>query len=120
MCAEDALVNSSTSHIGFTVDSNEWMPPASASGITVHGNNATVPLKFSVTTAAGNFVNDASCMVAVIDATGTVVLSQPCVVDGATSFYHVNVDTGSRADGTYSVRVSFNSGTLTGSFAAPL
>jgi hypothetical protein len=65
-------------------------------------------------------VNDASCVVAVVDAGGTVVMSQACAVDGNSSSYHVNLETGSLVVGSYSIRVSFNSPTLTGSFAAPL
>jgi pimeloyl-ACP methyl ester carboxylesterase len=118
--AEDALGNSATAHVDFTADSFGWNLPMSAGGITVRGNNTTVPVKFSVTTPGGGFVNDASCVVAVVDASGTVVLSQPCAVDLNAPFYQANVDTGSLAAGSYSVRVSFDSPTLTGSFAAPL
>lgn len=117
--AEDALGNSATAHVDFTAGSFAWKPPMSAGGITVHGNR-TVPVKFSVNTPGGAFVNDASCVVSVVDAGGAVVLSQPCAVDSNAPFYHANVDTGSLAAGSYSVRVSFDSPTLTGSFAAPL
>ncbi|MEO8745005.1 MAG: hypothetical protein ABI334_08735 [Candidatus Dormiibacterota bacterium] len=118
--AEDALENSTTAHVDFTADAFAWDLPMSAGGINVHGNGSTVPVKFSVTTPGGNFVNDASCVVAVVDASGTAVLSQPCAVDGNAPFYHANIDTGSLAVGSYSVRVTFDSATLAGSFAAPL
>lgn len=118
--AEDALENSTAVHVDFTADSFAWMPPMSSAGITVNGNNATVPLRFSVTTQGGSLVNDASCIVSVVDPAGTALLSQPCSVDGSASFYHVNLDTHSLASGSYSVRVGFDSATLTGSFDAPL
>jgi pimeloyl-ACP methyl ester carboxylesterase len=117
--AEDALGNSTVSHLDFVADSFDWKPPMSSDGITVHGNR-TLPVKFSVTNSSGALVNDASCVVAVVDAGGTVVMSQACAVDGNSSSYHVNLETGSLVVGSYSIRVSFNSPTLTGSFAAPL
>ena len=73
--AEDALENSATAHVDFTAGSFAWKPPMSADGITVDGNR-TVPVKFSVNTPAGAFVNDASCVVSVVDVGGAVVLSQ--------------------------------------------
>ena len=118
--AEDVLGNSVMVSRTFTADSSSWMAPMSTAGIAVHGNDATVPVKFSVRTPEGAFVNDSSCAVSVVDATGNTVLNQPCAVDGAAAFYHVNIDTSSLTAGTYSVRVSFDSATLTGSFATPL
>jgi pimeloyl-ACP methyl ester carboxylesterase len=118
--AEDALENSAIAHFAFTANAKAWVAPMSAAGIAVHGKDATLPVKFSVTAPDGKFVNDASCVVTVVDASGTPVLSKPCVVDGSAPFYHVNVDTASLAPGTYTIRVSFNSSTLTGSFTTIL
>jgi hypothetical protein len=117
--AEDALENSALVHTTFVAHSFAWTPPISASGITVHGAR-TLPIKFSVNSAAGDFVNDASCVVTVVDSRGKAVQSRPCAVNVDGQFYYVNVNTGSLNAGTYSVRVSFDSPMLTGSFASPL
>src|SRR5258706_6299817 len=81
-----------------------------------------MPVKFSVLRGDGTPVTDSSVRVDVLDTSGAVVVSYiyGASPSGSVTFngsdYHVNVDTRGFAPGDYTLRVSFSSPTLTGSF----
>jgi hypothetical protein len=96
----------------------QWQEPVESS-FTV---GRLLPVRFSVLRADGTPVLDTTVRVDVVDASGAVVVgyiygSNP---SGSISWngadYHVNVDTRGFAPGDYTLRVSFSSPTLTGSF----
>ena len=96
----------------------QWHEPVESS-FTV---GRLMPVKFSVLRGDGSPVLDTSVRVDVVDASGAVVVgyiygSSPSgSVVWSGSYYHVNVDTRGFAPGDYTLRVSFSSPTLTGSF----
>ncbi|MEP6693741.1 MAG: PKD domain-containing protein [Chloroflexota bacterium] len=96
----------------------QWLEPVESS-FTV---GRLLPVKFSVLRADGSPVLDTSVRVDVLDASGTVVVgyiygtSPSGSVTWNGSDYHVNVDTRGFAPGDYTLRVSFSSATMTGSF----
>ena len=96
----------------------QWHEPVESS-FTV---GRLLPVKFSVLRADGTPVFDSTVRVDVLDASGTVVSGYMYSANptGSVSWgnngYHVNVDTRGFAPGTYTLRVSFSSPTLTGSF----
>ncbi len=96
----------------------QWHEPVESS-FTV---GRLLPVKFSVLRADGTPVFDSTVRVDVLDASGTVVTGYIYSANptGSVSWgnngYHVNVDTRGFAPGTYTLRVSFSSPTLTGSF----
>ena len=100
--------------------SYEWLDPVGEFFIV--GRN--LPVKFTVRAADGSIVLDTSVQVVVLDASGGAVAGpylygdQPSrsVVWNGTD-YHVNVDTKEFSLGTYTLRVSFSSPTLTGEFS---
>lgn len=81
-----------------------------------------LPVRFSVYRADGTPVLDTTVRVDVLDASGAVVVgytysaSPSGSVNWNGSDYHGNVDTRGFAPGDYTLRVSFSSPTLTGSF----
>ena len=81
-----------------------------------------MPVKFSVLRADGTPVFDSTVRVEVLDASGAVVASYlyGASPSGSVAWngndYHVNVDTRGFAPGDYTLRVSFSSPTMTGSF----
>ncbi|HKY51696.1 MAG TPA: PKD domain-containing protein [Candidatus Limnocylindria bacterium] len=81
-----------------------------------------LPVRFSVLRADGSPVLDHSVRVDVLDDTGAVVrsygfgASPSGSVAWSGSGYHVNLDTRGLEPGTYTLRVSFSSSTLTGEF----
>src|SRR6266850_4852721 len=81
-----------------------------------------LPVKFSVTRADGTPVFDSTVRVDVLDASGAVVAGYiyGASPSGSVAWngtdYHVNVDTRGFAPGDYTLRVSFSSATLSGSF----
>jgi len=96
----------------------QWREPVESS-FTV---GRLLPVKFSVLRGDGSPILDSSVRVDVLDASGAVVAgyiygSSPSgSVTWNGSDYHVNVDTRSFVPGDYTLRVSFSSPTLTGSF----
>jgi hypothetical protein len=96
----------------------QWHEPVETS-FTV---GRLLPVKFSVLRADGTPVFDSSVRVDVLDAAGTVLTGYTYTanptgsVSWNSSMYRVNVDTRGFAPGTYTLRVSFSSPTLTGSF----
>jgi hypothetical protein len=96
----------------------QWHEPVESS-FTV---GRLLPVKFSVLRADGSPVLDSSVRVDVLDSSGAVVVgyiygaSPSGSVTWSGSDYHVNVDTRGFAPGDYTLRVSFSSPTLTGSF----
>jgi hypothetical protein len=96
----------------------QWHEPVESS-FTV---GRLLPVKFSVLRGDGSPVLDTTVRVDVLDASGAVVVgyiygSSPSgSVTWSGSDYHVNVDTRDFAPGDYTLRVSFASPTLTGSF----
>jgi hypothetical protein len=96
----------------------QWHEPVESS-FTV---GRLLPVKFAVLRADGVPVFDSTVRVDVLDASGAVVVgyiygSNP---SGSVTWngtdYHVNVDTRGFAPGDYTLRVSFSSPTMTGSF----
>lgn len=81
-----------------------------------------LPVKFSVLRADGTPVFDSTVRVDVLNASGAVLggytysANPTGSVTWNGSMYHVNVDTRGFAPGDYTLRVSFSSPTLTGSF----
>jgi hypothetical protein len=99
--------------------SYEWLDPIG--DMFVVGRN--LPVKFTLRGPDGAFVLDSSVVVDVVDADGNVKAGpytfgdQPSrSVTWSSDSYHVNVDTRDLAPGTYWLRVTFSSPTLTGSF----
>lgn len=96
----------------------QWHEPVESS-FTV---GRLMPVKFSVLRGDGSPVLDTSVRVDVLNASGAVVVgyiygaSPSGSVTWNGSDYHVNVDTRGFAPGDYTLRVSFSSPTLTGSF----
>src|SRR5688572_11806054 len=96
----------------------QWHEPVETS-FTV---GRLLPVKFSVMRADGTPVFDSSVRVDVLDASGTVLTGYTYTANPTGSvtwngsMYRVNVDTRGFAPGTYTLRVSFSSPTLTGSF----
>jgi hypothetical protein len=96
----------------------QWHEPVESS-FTV---GRLLPVKFSVLRADGVPVLDTTVRVDVLDASGAVVsgyvygASPSGSVTWSNNGYHVNVDTRGFAPGDYTLRVSFSSPTLTGSF----
>ena len=96
----------------------QWHEPVESS-FTV---GRLLPVKFSVLRGDGSPVLDSTVRVDVLDASGAVVVgyiygaSPSGSVTWSGSDYHVNVDTRGFAPGDYTLRVSFSSPTLTGSF----
>jgi hypothetical protein len=96
----------------------QWREPVESS-FTV---GRLLPVRFSVLRADGSPVFDSSVRVDVLDASGAVVSGYIYGVNPSGSVnwngtdYHVNVDTRGFAPGDYTLRVSFSSQTLTGSF----
>jgi hypothetical protein len=96
----------------------QWQEPVESS-FTV---GRLLPVKFSVLRADGAPVLDTTVRVDVLDASGNVVTgyvygaSPSGSVAWSGNGYHVNVDTRGFAPGDYTLRVSFSSPTLTGSF----
>ena len=96
----------------------QWHEPVESS-FTV---GRLLPVKFSVLRGDGAPVLDSTVRVDVLDASGAVVVgyiygaSPSGSVVWSGSDYHVNVDTRGFAPGDYTLRVSFSSPTLTGSF----
>jgi len=96
----------------------QWHEPVESS-FTV---GRLLPVKFSVLRADGTPVFDSTVRVDVLDASGAVLTgyiysANPTgSVTWNGSAYHVNVDTRGFAPGDYTLRVSFSSPTLTGSF----
>jgi hypothetical protein len=86
-----------------------------------------VPVHFTVTAPDGSFVVDQSVRVELLDANGTVVAgpllwsSTPSSgVTASDGVYLANLDTSKDAAADYTLRVSFSSPTLTGSFTRTL
>lgn len=81
-----------------------------------------MPVRFSVLRSDGAPLFDPSVRVEVLDASGAVLTSYGYSSNPSGSVtwngsdYHVNVDTRDLAPGDYTLRVSFSSPTLTGSF----
>ncbi len=81
-----------------------------------------LPVKFSVTRPDGTPVFDSTVRVDVLNSSGAVVAgyiygtSPSGAVTWNGNDYHVNVDTRGFAPGDYTLRVSFSSPTMTGSF----
>ena len=99
--------------------SYEWLDPLG--DMFVVGRN--LPVKFTLRGPDGAFVLDSSVVVDVVDANDNVMAGpyvfgdQPSrSVTSSGDSYHVNVDTKDLAPGTYWLRVSFSSPTLTGEF----
>lgn len=96
----------------------QWHEPVETS-FTV---GRLLPVKFSVLRADGTPVFDSTVRVDVLDASGAVLsgytysANPTGSVTWNGSMYHVNVDTRGFAPGDYTLRVSFSSPTLTGSF----
>ncbi len=96
----------------------QWHEPVESS-FTV---GRLLPVKFSVLRADGTPVFDSTVRVDVLDASGAVVTGYTYSANPTGSvtwngsMYHVNVDTRGFAPGDYTLRVSFSSPTLTGSF----
>lgn len=96
----------------------QWHEPVETS-FTV---GRLLPVKFSVLRGDGTPVFDSTIRVDVLDASGTVLsgytysANPTGSVTWNGSMYHVNVDTRDFAPGDYTLRVSFSSSTLTGSF----
>ena len=96
----------------------QWLEPVE-SGFTV---GRLLPVKFSVLRADGTPVLDTSVRVDVLDASGAVVTgyiygaSPSGSVAWSGSDYHVNVDTRGFAPGDYTLRVTFSSPTMNGTF----
>jgi hypothetical protein len=82
-----------------------------------------LPVKFSVLRGDGSPSLDTSVRVEVLDASGAVLRSYTYGGSPSSSVvwtsggYHVNVDTRDFGPGTYTLRVSFSSPTLTGEFS---
>ena len=97
----------------------QWQEPV-ASSFEV-GN--LQPVKFSVLRGDGSPALDTSVRVEVLDASGAVLRSYSYGGSPSSSVvwtgsgYHVNVDTRGFGPGTYTLRVSFSSPTLTGEFS---
>jgi len=97
----------------------QWHEPVESS-FTV---GRLLPVKFSVLRADGTPVFDSTVRVDVLDASGAVLTgyiysANPTgSVTWNGSAYHVNVDTRGFAPGDYTLRVSFSSPTLSGSFS---
>lgn len=122
--AEDMIGNATTTHRDFVADAFAWQPPLGAAGF---GGNAgrTLPVKFTITTPGGIFVNDSSVAVDLLDANGTIVAGPmtyaptpdagvAVLTDGSGSTYQANLRTSGLPPGTYSVRVRFSSASLLG------
>ena len=99
--------------------SYEWFDPLGDTFVV--GRN--LPVKFTVRGPSGEFVLDRTVVVDVVDANGNVMAGpytfgdQPSrSVTWSGDSYHVNVDTRSLGSGTYLLRVTFSSSTLTGEF----
>lgn len=96
----------------------QWHEPVESS-FTV---GRLLPVKFSVLRADGTPVFDSTVRVDVLDASGAVLTGYTYSANPTGSVtwnsnaYHVNVDTRGFAPGDYTLRVSFSSPTLTGSF----
>lgn len=123
--AEDRVENTNTAHRDFTADSYSWQPPL-RTGFQANIGQA-IPVKFSVATAAGTFVADASVLVDLLDSAGKVVTGpvgySQSPAQGVTiqdGKYHVDLSTDGLAPGTYTVRVRFNSPTLVGTLSLPI
>ena len=99
--------------------SYQWHEPVESSFAV----GRLLPVKFSVLRADGTPVFDSTVRVDVLDASGTVLAGYIYSANPTGSVtwngsqYHVNVDTRGFAPGDYTLRVSFSSPTLTGSFA---
>ena len=117
--AEDRVENTSTVHLDFMADSYSWRPPLR---VGFQGNSGqTIPVKFSVVTAAGAFVSDRSVVVDLLDSAGHQVVGPLAFGQSPThgvaiqdDQYHVDISTDGLAAGTYTIRVRFNSPTLIG------
>jgi Tol biopolymer transport system component len=96
----------------------QWHEPVESS-FTV---GRLLPVKFSVLRGDGAPVFDSTVRVDVLDASGAVLTGYTYSANPTGSVtwngnsYHVNVDTRGFAPGVYTLRVSFSSPTLTGSF----
>jgi len=97
----------------------QWHEPVESS-FTV---GRLLPVKFSVLRADGTPMFDSTVRVDVLDASGAVLTGYIYSANPTGSItwngssYHVNVDTRGFAPGDYTLRVSFSSPTLTGSFS---
>ena len=104
-------------------DSFTWLSPTPTSA----NAGRTVPVRFSVTAPDGSFVLDQSVRVELLDADGNTV-SGPYLwsttpsagVTANDGAYVVTLDTTKASAGGYTLRVSFSSATLTGSFTRTL
>jgi PKD domain-containing protein/WD40 repeat protein len=96
----------------------QWHEPVESS-FTV---GRLLPVRFTVLRADGSPVFDSTVRVDVLDGSGAVISGYIYGVNPSGSVnwngtdYHVNVDTRGFAPGDYTLRVSFSSPTLTGSF----
>ena len=96
----------------------QWFEPVE-SAFTV---GRLLPVRFSVLRADGTPVFDSTVRVDVLDSSGAVLTSYGYSANPVGSVnwngsdYHVNVDTRGYAPGDYTLRVSFSSPTMTGSF----
>ncbi len=92
----------------------QWHEPVDTS-FTV---GRLLPVRFSVLRADSTPVFDSTVRVDVLDASGAVLTGYGYpIVKWNGSDYHVNVDTRGFGPGVYTLRVSFSSPTLTGSFS---
>jgi len=123
--AEDRVENVTTTHSTFLADGYSWEPPL-GSGFSGHAGRM-IPVKFTVTTPSGEFVQDQSVALDLVDASGNAVTapmtygtdpSQSVAVTGG--HYHGNLDTAGISSGNYVVRVRFNSATLVGTLTLPV
>lgn len=104
-------------------DTFAWLSPTPTSA----NAGRTVPVHFTVTAPDGSSVLDQSVRLDVLDANGNTVngpylwSSTPSTgVAWSDGVYAVNVDTTKDAAGQYTLRVSFSSGSLSGSFTRAL
>jgi hypothetical protein len=123
--AEDRVENTATAHLDFAVDSYSLQPPIQGG---FQGNaGQTVPVKFSVQTAAGAFVSDRSVLVDLLDSAGRQIVGpvgySRSPADGVaiqSDQYHLDLRTDGLAPGGYTIRVTFNSPALVGTLSFPL
>ena len=119
----NAGTGSDTLTVAVLNDTFTWLSPTPASA----NAGRTVPVRFTVTAPDGSFVLDQSVRVELLDASGDTVngpyvwSSTPSAgVSASDAVYAVNIDTSKDEAGIYTVRVSFSSLALTGSFSRAL
>ena len=125
--AEDRAGNLAVRERNFPAYVHEWLAPLEADGSLVSNVGRTIPVRFVVQKTNGTFAADASVVVELIDAAGTVVSgplgfgpdpASAVIIQG--EVYHANLRTEGLLPGRYVIRARFSSPQLLGQLMVSL